>query len=258
MTQPKKIQYGLDILRYLVGHEGLKIFDADHAREAVGILKLNPSYLNEALHYLERSGWVVRLKRGLYMTCTESGIGQTPHDYEIAMALVSPSAISHWTAMHYYQLTQQTPNIIFAITPVKKSIPSSLDTNKFHYIRIKPERFFGIDKVWVDGAQICITDIERTLLDGIMMPRYCGDFQEVLYAFKRAYNHLSVEKIVEYALRLNKSTIKRLGWILDHLGYDDVALNDLLIAPVTGYHNLDPTGPSSGKHNKKWMIRENL
>lgn len=51
-------------------------------------------------------------------------------------------------------------------------------------VRVKPERFFGTEKVWIGEARVTITDPERTLLDGLTMPQYCRDFAEVLHAFE--------------------------------------------------------------------------
>ena len=48
--------------------------------------------------HLRRNGWIVSLRRGLYaLASTVPGV--TPaHEFEIAMALVEPAAISHWSA----------------------------------------------------------------------------------------------------------------------------------------------------------------
>ena len=129
----------------------------------------------------------------------------------------------------------------------------------YHYVQIKPEHFFGFEKVWIEQSQILITDLERTLLDGLMTPQYCGDFQEVLHAFKMAVNKMNLKKLIDYALLLDVSVIKRLGWILESLSYnEETYINRLFSVPIKGYRKLDPTGPSKGSYNKKWMIRENI
>lgn len=46
----------------------------------------------------------------------------------------------------------------------------------YRCVRVKPERFFGFEKAWVGEAQVTFTDPERTLLNGLSMPQYCGDF----------------------------------------------------------------------------------
>ncbi|MEK7277919.1 MAG: AAA family ATPase, partial [Chloroflexota bacterium] len=48
--------------------------------------------------------------------------------------------------------------------------------------------------------------LERTLLDGFSMPQYCGDFAEVLHAFEARGGDLNLQRIIEYALKLDAAT----------------------------------------------------
>jgi len=248
---------GIKLLRHLA-NDGLRIFTIDQAKESANLLGINPGYVTEALHYLLKGKWIVRLKRGLYAFGIDSGFGNHPHEFEISQALVPYSAISHWTAMHYHHLTQQTPNKIFAITPMVTSISRSINNLIYHFVKIKEEYYFGIEKVWVNEARIQITNPERTLLDGLIAPQYCGDFQEVLQGFKMLSNKMNLERIIGYALILDQATVKRLGWILENLGIHEHLLKKLLQKPIKGYRKLDPSGFSKGPYNKKWMIQENI
>lgn len=248
---------GIRLLRHLAA-SGLKIFTIQQAQEAAHELKLNPGYITQVLHHLAKGNWIIRVKRGVYALSAESGFGEPPHDFEIAMALVTPCAISHWTAMHHHHLTQQIPNTIFATTPSSTSIPRSIPKGKYHFIEIKKEYYFGIEKVWIGQSQVHMTDPERTLLDGLMSPQYCGDFQEVLHAFKMHYHQMNVERMIQYALKLDQSVAKRLGWILEKLDVEEPLLKELLRLPIKGYRKLDPSGPLKGPCNKKWMIQENI
>jgi predicted transcriptional regulator of viral defense system len=248
---------GINLLRSLATH-GLKVFTINQAKETGLLLGINPNYIAEALHHLQKGGWIIRLKRGVYSFSGNSGFGEPPHEFEIAMALVSPCAISHWTAMHYHHLTQQTPNVIFATTPHSSSIPRSLSGGIYHFIKIKKEYYFGIEKIWMGQSRIFITDPERTLIDGLIAPQYCGDFQEVLHAFKMHSTNINVDRIIQYALKLDKAIIKRLGWILERIGIKESYLKPLLNIRIKSYRKLDPTGPNKGPYNRKWMIQENI
>jgi predicted transcriptional regulator of viral defense system len=121
-----------------------------------------------------------------------------------------------------------------------------------------PDRFFGTQEVWVGDARVRITDPERTLIDGLCRPRYCGDYAEVLHAFDVIGDRLNVDRIVEYALRLDGATAKRLGWVLEKQGISSSRLERLVRLPVKGYRTLDPSGPRRGPCNRHWMIQENL
>lgn len=249
----KNSPLGISLLRHLTD-QGLRIFSTAQAQAAGLKIGMNPEYVSEALHHLKNGGWVTRLKRGVYAI---AAYGPAPHEFAIAMALVTPSAISHWTAMHYHHITEQTPNKVFAITPKGTAIPRSLANSMFRFIQVKEEHYFGIETVWVDDMRVQITNLEKTLLDGLISPEYCGDFSEVLHAFKMAKDKIRIQTIVEYALKLDKAVAKRLGLILDGLGTEKKHLDPLLKIRMKSYCKFDPSGPVKGPYNTKWKIREN-
>ena len=266
----KKTQVGVELIR-LIAAEGERIFSTQRARELAPEVGLKDSYLWEALYHLRRNGWIVSLRRGLY-ALSASVPGVTPaHEFEVAMALVSPAAISYWSALHYHGMTQQAPRKVFVLTTVESSVPRMRNSTAkriingypvgdtvYKIVQVKPERYFGTQKVWIEEARVTITDPEKTLLDGLSMPQYCGDFAEVLHAFKVRGDELNVKQIVEYASRLDTATAKRLGWVLESQGVDPAYLEPLSGLPIKGYRKLDPTGPRKGPCNRRWMIQENL
>ena len=266
----KKSPVGVELIRLLV-EEGDRIFSTDRARELSARAGIKTPYLLESLYHLRRNGWIIPIRRGFYAIASAVPGVSPVHEFEIAMALVPSSAISHWSALHHHGLTEQTPRRIFALSSTDASIPKcrgkggrpagggyAIGEAVYQFIQVKPERFFGTVKVWVGEARVTITDPERTLLDGLMMPQYCGDLAEVLHAFEVRGDRLNVDRIVEYALRLDAATAKRLGWVLEHQGIGPDRLESLLKAPIKGYRTLDPTGPRKGPCNSRWMIQENL
>jgi predicted transcriptional regulator of viral defense system len=261
---------GIELVRKLA-EQGTIIFTSKEAIEVAIPLGISTVYFRQVLHHLERSNWIIRLKNGLY-SLSSSVPGVSPlHEFQIAMALVHPAAISHWSALNYHGITEQVPQRIFVLTTAQ-SLPrlrgakrKLLDSGGypvgkaiFQFVQIKPEHFFGIEEVWVNDAKIKITDIERTFLDCLMFPEYCGGFFEVLHFFERRLAKLNIKKIIEYALKLDTATIKRLGWILEYQGIDYSMLETLQKTPIKGYRLLDKSGLHEGKYNSKWMIQENI
>jgi predicted transcriptional regulator of viral defense system len=266
----KKSQVGIELVRLLAA-QGDRVFSVDRARELGPRVGLKEAYLWEALYHLRRNDWIVSLRRGLYaLSSTVPGV-TLAHEFEIAMALVDPAAISHWSALHHHGLTEQAPRKVFVLTTTEPSVPRSrgakakrardgfgIGGTSYQFVQVKPERYFGTDKVWISEARVTITDPERTLLDGLSMPQYCGDFAEVLHAFEVRGADLNLQRIIEYALKLDAATAKRLGWVLEHQGVDPSKLKRLAALPIKGYRKLDPTGPRKGPCNTRWMIQENL
>ena len=269
-TKPKRSLVGIELVR-LLANEGDRVFCIDRARELAPRAGVRDSYLGEALYHLRQSGWIVPLRRGLYaLASTVPGV--TPaHEFEVAMALVAPAAISHWSALHYHGLTTQVPRTTFVLTTHETSVPRLRGRNAeesrggrlvndvvYRFVQVRPARFFGTKQVWIGDARVSITDLERTLVDGLTMPQHFGGFAEVLHAFEIAGSRLNVRRITDYALRLDAATGKRLGWVLEHLQLARAEHGRLAAVPIKGYRKLDPRGPRNGRRNARWMVEENL
>lgn len=260
---------GTELVRRLAG-TGERIFTVKDAGQLASKVGLSAGYLHEALHHLARSGWIIRLRKGLY-ALAGSLPGVSPlHEFEIAMALVKPAAISHWSALSHHGLTEQVPRKVFVLTTAR-SVPRargarqvrpqsgySVAGMRYEFIQTKPDRFFGIDEVWVGEARIKMTDPERTLLDGLTAPQYCGGLPEVFHAFTVRGPKLELKRVIDYARRLDAATAKRLGWVLEHqIRIDAAQLEPLQAVPIKGYRTLDPTGPRRGACDRRWMIQVN-
>lgn len=252
---------GIELVRRLA-QEGDRLITLDRARAMAPAVGLSAGYLRQALHHLVRSGWLVRLRPGLYALAS-SVPGTVPiHEFEVAMALVRPAAISHWSALHYHGLTDQLPRRVFVLTPTNARVSRlgqrAVGGIRYQFVQVHPARFFGVMRVWIGEARVTVTDPERTLLDGLRHPAYCGDFAEVLQAFEVRRPTLNVDRIIRYAMKLGAATAKRLGWILERQGVASERLRRLAAVPVTGYRLLDPSGPRRGPCHRRWMIQDNL
>ena len=113
--------------------------------------------------------------------------------------------------MHYHGLTEQVPRTVFVLTTTETSAPrmraagTTLQGGEYlagdtmyRFVRVRPDRLFSTEQVWVHDARVVITDLERTLLDGLARPRHCGDFAEVPHAFEVAMDRVDVKRITEH------------------------------------------------------------
>jgi predicted transcriptional regulator of viral defense system len=263
----RKTSTGVELVRYLAG-KGMRLFNVRDARSAASKVGIRPTYVKEALFLLARNGWITAVKRGLYLVENAMAGGHPVHEYEIALALVPNGAISHCSALHHHGMTEQVPRKVFATTTTKTWVPYVRGGGKkdgyhvgkthYQYVRVMPKRFFGHVSVWVGEVKVKMTDVERTLLDGLTMPQYFGGFPEVLNAFEVHGGKVDLVKIIGYALRLDVSVAKRLGWVLERQGVALKKLAPLVEARTKSFHKLNPSGPATGPCNRRWMVRENL
>lgn len=258
MVTPYTCHSGPALARRLA-EQGHRILRADQIGKEAEALGLGGR--DSLLHRLERSGWLLRLRRGLYALPPFAIHGSPLHEFEIAMALASPAAVSHWSALSFHGLTEQVPREVSILTTTWHARPREAIVLgvRYRFVRVAPDSFFGIRDEWLGDARIQMTDLERTLIDGLERPELCGGFGEVLQAFDSAAGRLELPRLVRYGLRFSAATARRLGWILEeHLGLRSEELEALRSIRSRGYRPLDPTSQRRGRCNRRWGVQENL
>ncbi|MBO8151107.1 MAG: hypothetical protein DRP92_07475 [Candidatus Neomarinimicrobiota bacterium] len=208
------------------------------------------------LSRLEKKGWVERIEKGKYMIIplgAEKG-KYTLNEFVIGSLLVEPYAIAYWSALHQYGLTEQIPGTVFIqTTSRKKRQKIEIFGVEYQIVRVKKDKFFGFRKEWIGETQVCITNKEKTIIDCLDKPQYCGGVIEVAKSLKR--KNFSTERLSAYAKKMeNSGVLRRLGYLFDLLG-----LKVELPKPnVRNYLYLDPTMPKKGPKNAKWRLIINL
>lgn len=254
---------------------GKRIFTMEDAIEAATVQKIPHNQLKKILSNLSKRAQVLRLRRGLYICIGILPEQAPPHPFVIAIHLVQPSAISHWSALQYHGLTEQIPQIITASTTNKVVTPSMREASqaqgkakhflmvnnvRYKYITVQKKHFFGHEKIWIaEDLQVPITDKERTLLDVFIYPKMFGGMGEALGILENALSTIDIKKLIHYAIEYDKkSIVKRLGWVLQYFGVPLQQLEELIKVKMNYYCRLDPSLPSTGPYDKNWMIQNNL
>jgi len=208
--------------------------------------------LSVILSRMEEKGFIERIEKGKYLIIplgSEKG-KYTLHEFVIASYLVEPFAISYWSALHHYGLTEQIPNTVFVQTPARKK-KSQMEIFGVNYqiVRVKEEKFFGVRKEWIEETPIRITDKEKTIIDCLDKPHYTGGIIEVAKALKTG--SLDYNQLGNYALKIdNFAVVRRLGYLCERMG---IPVN-LPLPPSKKYLLLDPTMPAKGKNDPKWRL----
>jgi predicted transcriptional regulator of viral defense system len=230
-----------------------KIFTIE---DAYKITHINRDYLRKLLYRLEKRGAIERIKRGRYMIIPLYGEKgkYTLNEFIIGSLLVEPYAISYWSALNHYGLTEQIPTTVFIQTiSWKEKQGVEVFGVKYRIVRIKKDKFFGTRKEWVEETQINITDKEKTIIDCLDKPQYCGGIIEVTKGLKKG--QFDKDKLIVYVDKIgNSGVIRRIGFLCDFLGLDI----KLPKVKTKNYLYLDPTMPKKGNKNAKWRLIINL
>src|SRR5208337_4194462 len=150
--------------------------------------------------------------------------------------------------------------VVFASSS-KRILSRKLHGTEFRFVFIKPEQYFGVVKHWVTKQEtIDISDLERTIIDGLRQPEYCGGVTEVAKGLWMRQRDMQVTKLVDYALRLGVgAVVRRLGYLLELYGIaPESELARLRKSLTATYLPLDPVLPKEGPHWKRWRIQLNI
>jgi predicted transcriptional regulator of viral defense system len=225
----------------------------------------------KVLTQLINNGVVVRLKSGLFRIVPfELGFEREylGDPYIIARELVFSGHkgaqeryyLSHGSAFDLHQMTTQLQLIVYVSSP--RMIRScTIQGTEFRFVRCKVEDLFGITEMWVDkNEKVQVSDLERTLLDGLKQPAYCGGISEVAKGFSMKLQEILPQKLIDYAIRLDVGAVnRRLGYLMELYQIGSRTHWDFLQKTLTDkYLLLDPELPAEGHHIAKWRLKLNI
>lgn len=233
--------------------------------DAEEITRLRPALASSLLYKAAKRGVVSRLKRGVFILVPPE-LGSTTeyaaNPFLVARRLAgdAPCFISHASAMEIHRMVTQPQLAVF--TSGTKRIPNrTLQGTEFRFVLIPSRHFFGTTRHWVTKQEwVDISDPERTVIDGLRQPEYCGGVTEVAKGLWMRHTDMRPARLVDYALRLNiGAVIRRLGYLLELYELaPETELARLRQSLTSTYVPLDPILPREGPHLARWRLRVNV
>jgi predicted transcriptional regulator of viral defense system len=210
-------------------------------------------------------GIVSRLEPGLFVLVPPE-LGRATefagNPYIVARQLVTGAEyfISHATAMELHRMVTQ-PQLVIFTSATKRFRNRTIHGTEFRFVFIRHENVFGVTTHWVSKQEaVKISDIERTVIDGLHLPVYCGGIAEVAKGLWMRRHDVKPDRLIDYALHLGiGAVVRRLGYLLDL--YKIVAPEELerLRRTLTAtYAVLDPMLPVEGPYVSTWRLRMNV
>jgi len=244
-------------------HElGRTIFALQDVEKFTG---LKPKSARNFVATLVGRGLATRLKSGLFILVPfELGREREylGNPYVVAREIAGGDEyyVSHASAMDLHGMITQPRLVVFTSTTKLIRSRTILGT-EFRFVRCKPRHLFGITDHWVGKTErVRVSDLERTVIDGLKHPEYCGGVSEVARGFWMRREDFRPGRLVDYALQLAVgAVIRRLGFLMEicevHAPEEIERLRQRLTAT---YHLLDPVLPAEGKFLSRWRLRLNV
>lgn len=214
---------------------------------------------------LVHRGVAARLKPGLFVLVPfelgrEREYVADPLLVARALARDTDYYVSHATAMEIHQMVTQ-PRLVVYVTAPRLIRSRMIARTEFRFVRCRRRDLFGIEPHWVTKQEtVQVSNLERTVIDGLRRPEYCGGLTEVAKGLRIQREKVRVSTLLEYALRLEVgAVIGRLGFLLElyeMLTPDEVKALQRRLG--SAYVLVDPVLPREGKYLRRWRLRLNV
>jgi len=205
-------------------------------------------YVKLYLNRLNKKGYIHRLQRDRYTVQNDP--------FLVATSICWPSYISLWSALRYYDLTEQLPSIIDVLTTSNKS-KNRIDFKgqTIRFTKIPSKYLFGYSKVIISDLEVFIAEPEKAVVDSVILKKV--SFSEIYDIIRMNMDKLSPERMIDMTCQTgNKAAAKRIGWMLDDLGIvRSMRLHDMSYRTTIA---LDAALPEKGKKDHFWGVINNI
>lgn len=234
-------------------------------KDVIKINKTNLGAAKKLVSDLVKRGIVTRLKAGKFLIIPQE-LGSTEQyigNWYIATREVVNSTdyyIAFYSAMHYWGMLTQPLIKIFVATPQRQIVPKEM-RDKLVFVFINEKFVWGIKEEWATKTEkIRISDLEKTIVDCLSHPEYCGGITEITKGIWLVKDKIDYSKLSKYVNKYNKKVVaKRLGYILEILKIGQPILIEKLKKYVKNRYDLfDPTLSLKRVDKNNWRLIDNV
>jgi len=199
---------------------------------------------------LVKNGWLIRIKRGLYVIADLSSRGSISiSPYVIANLLVEESYVSFEAALAYRgmfdQLTSQ-----FTSVSLKQYKTTDLDSIQYRFTKTKQKMFSGWELVEIENMSARIAFAEKALVDMIHFRKGKYVVDLVIEKFQNYQEDLDIDKLFQYASLASLKTMKVLGFVFDLLGMN----SEQFFQSISNSRSTHRMSPDDKTFNSKWRL----
>jgi predicted transcriptional regulator of viral defense system len=244
-------------------HErGRPVFRLEDVREITG---LGDASSRSFVRKLVDRGVAARLKPGLYILVPyEMGQDRRYLGSPLVVAREIMNGddyyLSHATAMEIHGMLTQPQFVVTVTTPEPRRSLTILGV-EFRFIRCQRKHLFGLTEHWATKQEkVRVSDLERTIIDGLRQPEHCGGLTEVAKGLWIRRQDMNVNLLLRYSKRLGiGAVIRRLGFLLEMYEIASEGELDGLQSTLTEtYVRLDPVLPAEGRRLRRWRLQLNV
>ncbi|KCZ72352.1 putative transcriptional regulator [Candidatus Methanoperedens nitroreducens] len=253
----RNIKLGTNELKLLftLEEENKSVFSINDAKR---ILSTSTPSVWNVIYRLKKKGRIEEIEKGKYLLIParagyEGSWSEVP--YLLVPHIIDVYYIGFWSALNYWGMTEQVPRVVFvAATQRKRDL--DYGATRFEFVTLKKKRFFGYVEEKTARGTFNISSREKTIIDCMLYPKYCGGMDEAIKGIWNARDELDFVKLLEYSKRLGVSVVtRRVCYALELLGLAEEICSEIALSRLKGYMWLDPLGPKRAlEYSKKYKL----
>lgn len=229
-------------LLWTLEEKGKSVFTISDAKS---ILKGTDSSVWHVLNQLVHKQRIHRIQRGRYLLIpSKAGVDGhwSEHHHVVIPYLIDTYYIGFWSAMSHWGMTEQIPYTVFIAT-TKRKRNLEFNTQKFKFVTLSKKKFFGFVEIKLNDSSFKVSSKEKTIIDGLTHPQYCGSVVEVTKAIWNLKSEINWDTVFKISQKIGVVAVsKRLGYLLSLLDIrDDISENIRHTIKQHPYHYLDPS-----------------
>ena len=199
---------------------------------------------------------------------------------ELLMELHPYAALSHLSALFFHQVTEQFPNEIHLsvpsdrapavlpvgtrqgewsaqMNPLRGHLPVAVEGKPLNWHHV--DKFFGFAEYTPKGYPVRVMSLEKTLIDALAVPEWCGGLTNVLQAWVNAKDAINLRNVFTFTDRQDVGVLRqRVGYVLEKLGFSEPQLDAWTAkAKRGGSSKLLASAPFASVFSERWMLSLN-
>lgn len=201
---------------------------------------------------LAKAGWLVRIKRGLYLVVTDlsSLAAGNVSNFVISNALNSKSYVSFANALNWYGMFDQLTKSVDAVTSARAR-KYRFQNTEFRFFRVKEELFFGFSQERVNGKKVNIAEKEKIILDYLFLRRNAATTSLVFEKLRVHKDAFDFSKMITYAKAYSLTVQRNLGFLLDAISVSTDSLYEIVRKKNLGFSKMHAQAQD---FNAKWRL----
>lgn len=214
-------------------------------------------YRNQLVYSLKKKRVLIPIKSGVYIFVPLDAVvtGRRVSEFLVPAVFFPKNDyyVGYSTMFNYYNFTDQQFQTVYVLN-LRISRERTIAGISFKFIKITPEKMYGLETIRIKGKDVIVSSKERTLVDLIDYNKPVGGIGAAAVVLERFVKEkrCDIKKLIQFAVRFPKiKTRKRIGLILEKAGVGDPLLKPLEKS-VKKTSLISFTNSRKGTINERW------